>query len=141
VDLVRTLQRHARVRFRFDAGTIVLEGATADLRGRSLPGMQWDDRIGAFRAPADAWPRIREVLVRDPGRVPDGVRAIGQIHEGWAAIALRPYQESAVLAWELASQRGLALLRPRDRRNKLGRAAEHGEPPPHILRAVFRDAQ
>jgi hypothetical protein len=108
--LVWTLHGGERVRFRFDAGTIVLEGVEADPRGRSLPGMQWDDRVGVFRAPAYAWPAIREVLVREPGRVPDGVRPIGQILEGWAAIALRPYQESAVLAWELSGRRGLVVL-------------------------------
>jgi superfamily II DNA or RNA helicase len=98
------------VRFRFDAGTIVLEDTDANLWGHSLPGMQWDERVGALRAPAYLWPRIREVLVRDPGRVPDGVRPIGQILEGWSAIDLRAYQESAVLAWELSGRRGLVVL-------------------------------
>jgi superfamily II DNA or RNA helicase len=72
--------------------------------------MQWDDRVGVVRAPAYFWPRIREVLVRDPGRVPDGVRDPGQFKEGWSPIDLRPYQESAVLAWELSGRHGLVVL-------------------------------
>jgi superfamily II DNA or RNA helicase len=50
------------------------------------------------------------VLVRDLGLRPDGVRPIGQIFEGWTAPDLRPYQEAALLAWELAERRGLIAL-------------------------------
>ncbi len=98
------------MRFRFDGGTIVLEEEEAGREGRRLPGMRWDDRVGVFRAPAFAWPIIREAIVRRAGRAPDGVRPVGQERDGWAAIELRPYQESALLAWELAGRRGLVVL-------------------------------
>ncbi len=98
------------MRCRFDGGTIVLEGEDAEVWGRRLPGMRWDERVGVFRAPAFVWPKIREAIVREAGRVPDGVRPVGQEREGWAAMELRPYQESALLAWELAGRRGLVVL-------------------------------
>lgn len=98
------------MRLRFDAGTVVLEGSDAEEVARTLPGMRKDDRVGVHRAPAYLWPQIREVLVRGHGPAPDGVRPIGRVFEGWSAISLRPYQESALLAWQLAGYRGLIAL-------------------------------
>ncbi len=95
---------------RFDAGTVVLDGDEAQSIGKILPGMRWDPRIERFRAPGYLWPRMRDALVRQLGRRPDGVRPTGQVLEGWTVPALRPYQESALLAWELASRRGLVVL-------------------------------
>jgi len=108
--LAPSLHQAIHVRVRFDAGTVVLEGCGADLAAPKLPGMQWDDRVEVFRAPGYLWPRIRDVLVRDLGQRPDGVRPTGQIFEGWTAPDLRPYQEAALLAWELAERRGLIVL-------------------------------
>lgn len=111
------------MRFRFDAGTIVLEGDDADDLARKLPGMRRDDRVGVHRAPAYHWPRIREALVRDGGRVPDGVRPIGRVLDGWSAVELRPYQESALLAWQLSGQRGLVALPTGSGKTKVALAA------------------
>ena len=60
------------MRFRFDAGTIVLEGSDQLARDRKLPGMRWDGRVGAFRAPAYEWPRIRDAVVEATGHVLEG---------------------------------------------------------------------
>src|SRR5688572_16487632 len=98
------------MRFRFDAGTIVMEGRGDPAIDHKLPGMRWDDRVGAFRAPAYEWPRIRDVVAGETGHVPDGVRTVGQVHDGWSAVELRPYQESALLAWELSGRRGIVAL-------------------------------
>jgi len=108
------------MRVKFDGGTVLLEGEGAGEIAPSLPGIKWDARVGAYRAPGYVWPRIREVLVRQAGQapdgvrpagqVPDGVRPTGQVTSGWTRPELRPYQEAALLAWQLARCRGLVAL-------------------------------
>jgi superfamily II DNA or RNA helicase len=95
------------MRFRFDGGTVLLEATDADAVSRTLPGVCWDPRVGAFRAPASAWPRIREALGATPA---EGMRTPTRVVEGWSHIDLRPYQEAALTAWELAGRRGVVVL-------------------------------
>jgi superfamily II DNA or RNA helicase len=94
------------MRFRFDGGTILLEGTGADNVGPTLPGMEWDARVGAYRAPGHAWRRIQDALSQRPA----GARPSEPVVEGWSAIELRPYQEAALLAWEMAGRRGIVVL-------------------------------
>lgn len=95
------------MRFRFDRGTVLLEAAEADTAVRELPGLRWDSRVGAFRAQASAWPRIRQALGLAP---PGGMRSPARVLDGWRTFSLRPYQESALMAWELARCRGIVAL-------------------------------
>ena len=93
------------MRFRFDRGTVLLEGT--DGATRDLPGLRWDPRVEAFRAQASAWPRIRDAL--GPAS-PEGIRRPQRVLEGWSRLDLRPYQESALIAWERAGRRGIVVL-------------------------------
>src|SRR6188768_1362103 len=95
------------MRFRFDRGTVLLEAADAGVAAHGLPGLRWDPRVEAFRAQASAWPRIRDALGPAP---PEGIRAPQRVLEGWSRLDLRPYQESALMAWELAGCRGIVVL-------------------------------
>lgn len=92
------------MRFRFDGGTVLLDALDVDAASQSLPGMRWDARVAAFRAPASAWPRIREAL---GATAADGIPIGTQVLEGWSPVVLRPYQEAALAAWERAGRRGI----------------------------------
>lgn len=109
------------MRFRFDGGTVLLEGDGAETAARALPGLRWDARVGAFRAPAFTWPRIRQGL--DPSSPPEGMRPTSRVLDGWSAVELRPYQESALLAWQLAGRRGIIALPTGSGKTQVGLAA------------------
>jgi superfamily II DNA or RNA helicase len=94
------------MKFRFDGGTVVLEGELPEATARDVPGLHWDPRVEKFRAPACAWPRIRDTL----GSSRAGPQATGAVLDGWSDVELRPYQESALMAWELAGRRGIVVL-------------------------------
>ena len=98
------------MRLLFDHGTLVLAEAP-DLRLDFVPGLLWDPRVALFRAPAfryaevvDAlrtrgWPCVDEVAARHAPQP-----------ASWQNVALRPYQQAALLSWELAEQRGLLVM-------------------------------
>ncbi len=95
------------MKFRFDRGTVLLDGEEASAVARRLPGVRWDARVGAFRAPGRAWPYIRDALAETPA---EGIRSRVPVLGGWSAVDLRPYQEAAFMAWELAGRRGIVVL-------------------------------
>ncbi len=100
------------VTLEFDRGTIVVDGLTTDLAGQLSELVSWDQRTNVWRAPAHSYavlakhlnalfPALRDA-VRDPGR---------QILESdWRPVALRSYQEAALLAWRAAGGRGIVCL-------------------------------
>ena len=104
------------MRLVFDRGTIVLLGLEGDAAHApqgfaSLPGALWDPRISALRCPA----RFHQALVADLGQ--RGVRFADEVASPpvkplleSATVELRPYQEAALAAWELAARRGTAVL-------------------------------
>jgi len=98
------------MRLLFDRGTLVLvEPPDIDLG--FLPGVIWDARVALWRAPAWRHAEITDALARKglPFR-DDTDNQRGQLIKAWPAIELRPYQEAALLAWELAGRRGLVVL-------------------------------
>ena len=110
------------MRFRFDGGTVLLDGDGAETIARDLPALRWDARVGAFRAPAFAWPRIRQGL--DPAsHLRRHALAAPVVLDGWSGIDLRPYQESALMAWELAGRRGIVVLPTGSGKTKVALAA------------------
>ena len=67
------------MRFRYDGGTVLLEAEETSAAARGLPGVRWDARVGAFRAPGSAWPRIRDALGDTPA---EGIRSTVTIPAG-----------------------------------------------------------
>ena len=116
------------MRLVFDRGTIVLldmnqpgarPGEAAD-----FPGALWDPRIVALRCPA----RFHQALVAELRR--RGVRFADEVSGGEPpltnsapAVALRPYQEAALAAWELSGRRGVAVMPTGSGKTRLAIAA------------------
>lgn len=94
----------------FDRGTLLLRDPPGGLRPGELPGVLWDPRVGAFRAAARHYEALRAELVRRGVPFSDTVRRPGQPAAPFLPLTLRPYQEAALCAWELARRRGLVAL-------------------------------
>jgi superfamily II DNA or RNA helicase len=113
------------MRLIFDRGTIVLLGVDREDRSSAdLPGALWDPRISALRCPA----RFRAALVAELQR--RRVRFADEVAGGPAAlpispaqVELRPYQEAALGAWDLAGRRGTAVLPTGSGKTRLAIAA------------------
>jgi superfamily II DNA or RNA helicase len=92
----------------FDRGTLVLQGNPAD--AGSLPGVVWDPRIRAWRAPACYYVMLsQELSQRYPG-FHDEVRPKLMDAPPIPHPELRPYQAAAVASWEFAGKRGIIAL-------------------------------
>ena len=92
----------------FDRGTLLLRGTLRDCA--DLPGILWDARVGAWRAPAYHHRELSGELAR---RCPDFQDEVRPQLEGAQPITcpdLRPYQAAAVAAWERAGRRGIIVL-------------------------------
>ena len=100
----------AIMRLIFDRGTILVAEAPAGLDLAQLPGLLWDPRVGAPRAPAWRHHELMDAMRVAGVRFSDSVSAVVRPADGWAEIELRPYQEAALCAWELASRRGVVVL-------------------------------
>ena len=94
----------------FDRGTLLCRGAPAGLDPAGLPGMRWDERVGAWRAPAVFHGRMLAALARGghafEDRAPDFLPAPGRAQ----GPGLRPYQAAALDAWRAAERRGVIVL-------------------------------
>jgi superfamily II DNA or RNA helicase len=87
----------------WDRGTLLVRGAA---RPEDLPGVRWDPRVSAWRAPAYLH---AEILRANPGAVDRARQPVGAPPD-LAAPDLRPYQEAALAAWEIAGRRGVLAL-------------------------------
>jgi superfamily II DNA or RNA helicase len=107
--LARALYRSRRMQLHFDRGTVLILEPPNTFAVADLPGVLWDSRVRAYRCPAFQHARLRAALDAAAVRYTDNCPAAGQNppqHE----VALRPYQEAALAAWELASRRGIIVL-------------------------------
>lgn len=98
------------VRLRFDRGTVLLLDAPADANASDLPGVLWDSRVGALRAPAMLHTDIRAELARRGVHVADEVPRTADLPGRWTEPFLRPYQDDALWAWQRAGRRGVVVL-------------------------------
>jgi superfamily II DNA or RNA helicase len=109
------------VQLQFDRGTILLVDPPADLAVAELPGVLWDSRVNAWRSPAFLHARLRAALDARGVRYTDIDPVTGQVPG--QAPSLRPYQEAALDAWELAGRRGLVALPTGSGKTRLALAA------------------
>ena len=111
------------MRLRFDRGTILLADAPGGVNRAGAPGVLWDARVHAYRAPArrywalKRWLRVSGVPFADITARPRPVR------DAWSGVELRPYQEAAMSAWELEGRRGVIALPTGSGKTRLALAA------------------
>jgi superfamily II DNA or RNA helicase len=100
------------MRLLFDRGTILVSEAPPGVDLGDVPGLLWDPRVKAHRAPARRYLEVREHLARRGVSFRDGVpfQDPEPAKSVWSAIPLRPYQEAALCAWDLGERRGLVVL-------------------------------
>ena len=111
------------MKLQFDQGTILLTQPPHDLDLEAAPGVLWDPRVGAHRAPASRLPALREWL-REARIDFEDIPSSSQPTDGlWLPVDLRPYQEAALSAWELARRRGIVALPTGSGKTRLAIAA------------------
>ncbi len=94
----------------FDHGTLVLAEAP-DLSRKVIPGLLWDPRVELYRAPAYRYAEVLDALGALGLPLSDEVHPRRSVpSDSWRPPELRPYQEAAVMAWQLAERRGLVIL-------------------------------
>src|SRR5439155_23051147 len=94
----------------FDRGTILLTDPSKDLNLAEAPGVLWDPRVRAHRAPASRYPALKRWLLESGAQFEDITLPLRPIQKAWFNVDLRPYQEAALSAWELGRRRGVVAL-------------------------------
>src|SRR3989475_2443125 len=111
------------VRLLFDRGTTLLRDLDPGFDPSAIPGVLWDPRVQAYRTPAYRYRALRRELTRRGMPFSDEVR-VPQLPLGsWSPIELRPYQEAALWAWELAQRRAVVVLPTGSGKTRLALAA------------------
>ena len=108
---------------RFDRGTIVLADPPRDFDLAGAPGVLWDPRVHAHRAPAASYRTLKHWLLERGARFEDIPPPPRPAREAWSEVDLRPYQEAALSAWELGSRRGVVALPTGSGKTRLALAA------------------
>ena len=98
------------MRIRFDRGTLLFDDPNTHPVVRGLPGVLWDPRVDAHRAPAHLYREIAANLRTRGVQFSDVVSGQRPISGRFHDIELRPYQAAALDAWELADRRGVVVL-------------------------------
>ena len=117
---------HAPImKLRFDRGTILLTDPSKDLKLAEAPGVLWDPRVNAHRAPASKYPALKRWLLERGARFVDITTPPRPMQEAWSDVDLRSYQEAALSAWELGHRRGVVALPTGSGKTRLALAAMH----------------
>src|SRR5215210_3463628 len=97
------------LRIRFDAGTLVLDGAGSS---EQVPAaFAWDERVMCWRAPAHAYRRVVAELVRRGVEFDDKARAYHRFDFPTKfLVEPRPYQHEAIEEWRRAQGCGVVIL-------------------------------
>jgi superfamily II DNA or RNA helicase len=104
------LARATPVHLVFDRGTILLRDTPRNIDLSGLPGVLWDPRVCALRAPAMHHAAIRAALVQRDVSFADEVYRGADGPHAWPEPSLRPYQDAALWAWQSAASRGVVVL-------------------------------
>jgi superfamily II DNA or RNA helicase len=107
----------------FDRGTILLRDIDSGFDPSEIPGVLWDARVRAYRMPAYRYQAFRGELLRRAVPFADEVPVPEPLLGSWSPIELRPYQEAALWAWELAQRRALIVLPTGSGKTRLALAA------------------
>ena len=113
------------MRLRFDRGTIILIDAPEGLTVAEGPGVLWDPRVQAHRAPAYKYHAVVRWLRERGVRFQPLTPYLRSKAEAWSHVDLRPYQEAALSAWELGHRRGVVSLPTGSGKTRLALAAMH----------------
>src|SRR3989441_4714483 len=113
------------VKLLFDRGTILLTDPSKDLNLTEAPGVLWDPRVHAHRAPASRYTALKRWLLEGGVRFQDITPPLRPTPEAWSNVELRPYQEAALSAWELGHHRGVVALPTGSGKTRLALAAMH----------------
>jgi superfamily II DNA or RNA helicase len=99
-----------KIVLRFDAGTLVLEGAGRETEG--VPeSFRWDERVRRWRAPAISYRHIIKALLARGVEYEDRARAYHRFDfQTKFAVEPRPYQEEAIDAWVKQERCGVVVL-------------------------------
>jgi superfamily II DNA or RNA helicase len=111
------------VRLLFDRGTVLIRDLDPGLDLLQIPSVLWDRRVRAYRAPAQRYHTLRRDLAERGVPFSDEVRSPPPPPGVWSAVELRPYQEAALWAWELAQRRALVVLPTGSGKTRLAIAA------------------
>jgi superfamily II DNA or RNA helicase len=111
------------MRLVFDRGTVLLLDAANDATAAHLPGMMWDPRVGAFRAPAWRHPDVVSALAGRGVRHSDDVAGRHEPPGTWREFELRGYQRAALAAWAGGNHRGVVVLPTGSGKTRVGLAA------------------
>lgn len=98
------------MRLEFDRGTIICEQVPSQIDARKLPGVQWDPRAEAWRAPAYQRAQLRAFLAARDLRFEDRAGPTDRHTGSLVCPELRPYQQAALESWQLAGRRGWVAL-------------------------------
>ena len=97
---------------RFDKGTLLLSGTdiVRKLSQEILQLFVWDDRVGCLRSCASNYRQVIGLGKSQQIQIVDNVFNTVEPPIFSKQIALRPYQEVALLNWEIAGQKGIVCL-------------------------------
>lgn len=103
----------------FDRGTIV--GRLSATQSAEIPGMVWDNRVGAWRASAHKLVDLQSTVIGQTP--PPGTASLDSVQWSWHPFDLRPYQQAALAAWSLNAHRGIVVLPTGSGKTRLALAA------------------
>lgn len=108
-----TATERPKVSLSFHGGTLVVAGNWPGLELGTLPGVGWDARVHAWRAPGADYGRIVEALravgARGRNAVVESLRDNQPLPYPSRDLQLRPHQHEAVAAWLRADERGVVV--------------------------------
>jgi superfamily II DNA or RNA helicase len=98
------------VLLRFDAGTLLLDGAGRD--AATVPAaFRWDERVMRWRAPAWAYRHVVRDLIRQGTPYEDRARAYLEFDfPTQLQVEPRPYQQQSISEWRRANRCGVIVL-------------------------------
>jgi superfamily II DNA or RNA helicase len=98
------------MKLQFDRGTILIIDPPGTIDLALAPGVLWDARVLAHRAPAGSHDVLKRWLVEHAVDFLDIDRPPRTVPDVWSEVGLRAYQEAALSAWELGQCRGVIAL-------------------------------